>query len=109
MNSEVTRELGYFAFPCRCSAATHRTISKLDKKGAESFLLGGGGGDGGGEGSGGGGDTSPVPLRLLPGAFSLLLLHLHSVINEADCLILVHPVVEIEAIKWHWQHKCISE
>lgn len=83
MNSKVTRELGYFASLCRCSVATRRTISKLAKKGRESSFL-----------------LPPPGSYLVPAhcATSGTLLVLNLVINEADYLILVLPVVEIDAI-----------
>lgn len=89
MNSKVTRELGHFAFPCRCSAATRGTISKLGKRELPT------------------GATAAASPRSLCGCYlahphagsSSTLLLLNSVINEADYFILVLPGMEIEAIK----------
>lgn len=89
MNSKVTRELGYFAFPCRCSAATRGTISKLGKRELPAPA------------------TAAASPRCLCGRYlarphagsSSTLLVLNLVINEADYFILLLPGMEIAAIK----------
>lgn len=89
MNSKVTRELGYFAFPCRCSAATRGTISKLGKRELSTPATAA---------------ASPRSLcgrclaRPHAGSSSTLLV-LNLVINEADYFVLVLPGTEIEAVK----------